>query len=168
MHIERAIMCTSVYPCVHLTSKNGVHTLCPGNIGSDQGYYFVVAHVEGGVLAVIIGATDVVTPSPDPNRTITVATSKRPTGDKPDIVDRSFACKDVGGAFLRCWVPIGAYCDGWRATWAPNASTFASKVSSSLVGLTDQSIPAATVSCNNTLFNSDRTMLPHLASRTAM
>lgn len=39
-----------------------------------------MAHVEGGVLAVIVRAADVVTSGPYPDRTVSVTTVKQPTG----------------------------------------------------------------------------------------
>lgn len=68
-----------MYPCVYLTPKHGIHRIYPGNTGRDEGPNFVMAHVEGGVLTIIVRAADVVTSGPYPDRVDRVTTLKRPT-----------------------------------------------------------------------------------------
>lgn len=49
-----------------LASHDGVHCFSTRETASDKRRDLVLAHVESGVLAVVISAADVITTSPDP------------------------------------------------------------------------------------------------------
>jgi len=92
----------------YLTPKYGIHRVYPENTGLHEGPNSVVAHVEGGVLTVIVRAADVVTSGPNPDRVVRVTTLKRPTGGKTMLPIGCIRARML--AFLGDPVPIDDSC----------------------------------------------------------